>query len=130
MTLPGMILPIESAERTLRGAALAPMAVLPQQQRSGIGSMLVRRGLEICGQRGVEIVVVLGHPTYYPRFGFSAELAGKLQCEYAGPAFMALEIRPGSLPAAGGVVRYPAAFRLDKPGMLAWAAKGETHPQI
>ena len=106
-------LPIETELRVLRGAALAPMAVRPGRQRSGIGSALVQRGLEVCGERGVEIVVVVGHPEYYPRFGFSAELATRLRAPLSGEAFMALELAPGAL--AGGVtgtVRYAKAFGL------------------
>jgi putative acetyltransferase len=73
----------------------------------------VRRGLELCHERGVEIVVVVGHPEYYPRFGFSAELAQRLRAPFSGEAFMALELAPGGL-AEGvtGTVRYAEAFGL------------------
>jgi len=90
--------------------ALAPMAVVPEHQRKGIGSELVRTGLEQCRQAGHRIVIVLGHPNYYPRFGFSSELATPLQSQYAGEAFMALELAPGALEGVGGEVKYSPPF--------------------
>lgn len=105
-------LPIETAGRRVRGAALAPMAVRPDRQRQGLGSALVRRGLEACRALGVEAVVVLGHPAYYPRFGFSAETARHLEAPVSGPAFMALELTPGVLGGGAGRVGYPPAFGL------------------
>ena len=70
---------------------LAPMAVLPARQRGGIGSALVRAGLDACRQLGCTTVVVLGHPAYYPRFGFQPASRFALGCEYDVPdeAFMA-----------------------------------------
>jgi putative acetyltransferase len=102
-------LPIERDGQFIRAAALAPVAVRPALQRQGIGSALIWRGLETCRERGCAAVVVLGYPEYYPRFGFSAEFAANLRAPFAGPAFMALELTPGSL-AGGGEVRYPPAF--------------------
>ena len=97
--------------RTADALALAPLAVLPGHQRRGIGSALVRDGLRRCAQQGHRLVIVLGHPEYYPRFGFSAELARRLESPYAGEAFMALELAPGALAeAAGGRVVYPPPF--------------------
>lgn len=102
-------LPIERADGPLAGAALAPVAVRPERQREGIGSALIRRGIAICRERGCAAVVVLGHPDYYPRFGFSAALGERLTSPYAGPAFMALELVGGAL-GRGGVVRYAPPF--------------------
>ena len=102
-------LPIRTSSRDVAAVALAPMSVLPRWQRRGVGTALVRCGLDRCREARLEAVVVLGHPTYYPRFGFSAHLAGPLQAPFSGPAFMALELVPGALN-AGGVVRYPGAF--------------------
>lgn len=105
-------LPIETDRGVLRAASLAPMAVRPERQRRGIGSALVLRGLEVCRERGYSIVVVVGHPNYYPRFGFSAERARNLRSPFAGEAFMALELTPGALEDVVGTVRYPEAFGL------------------
>jgi putative acetyltransferase len=90
--------------------ALAPLAVLPSHQRRGIGSALVREGLRLAAGQGHRIVIVLGHPDYYPRFGFSAKLAEPLASPYAGPSFMALELVPGALRGVAGEVCYPPPF--------------------
>jgi putative acetyltransferase len=91
--------------------ALAPLAVLPACQKQGIGSALVRMGLAICQQQGHERVVVLGHPRYYARFGFSAELAAALESPFGGgEAWMALELVPGALRHVKGRVTYPQPF--------------------
>jgi putative acetyltransferase len=91
---------------------LAPMAVAPARQRQGIGSALVRAGLERCRQSRVGTVVVLGHPAYYPRFGFVPASRFGIGCEADAPdeAFMAIELSPGCLRGASGKVRYHAAF--------------------
>jgi putative acetyltransferase len=101
------------SDDVIPSVALAPMAVVPVHQRQGVGATLVRRGLELCRDRGKDLVVVVGHPDYYPRFGFSADLAKSLRSEYssAGDAFMALELRPGVLNGRTADVRYPDAFR-------------------
>jgi putative acetyltransferase len=96
--------------RSIAAVSLAPMAVLPKYQRRGIGTHLVGHGLEDVRKKGRTAVIVLGHPEFYPRFGFSAALAQKLASPYAGPAFMALELVPGSLAGERGLVRYPGAF--------------------
>jgi putative acetyltransferase len=106
-------LPIESGDTRIKGAALAPMAVAPARQRQGIGSRLVEDGLETCRNSGIEAVVVLGHPDYYPRFGFSAETARHLKAPFSGPAFMALELVPGILDGVEGTVHYADAFGLN-----------------
>ena len=91
--------------------ALAPMAVLPEFQRQGIGSALVRRGLETCKEQEHRIVVVLGHPDFYPRFGFSSKLAEHLQSPYGGgPSHMAAELVPGALDCVVGKLVYSPPF--------------------
>lgn len=91
-------------------AGLGPLAVAPSHQSSGIGAALSRAGIEACRALGVEAVVVLGHPPYYLRFGFSAGAAQKVVSPFAGnPAFMALELVPGALDQPIKV-DYPAAF--------------------
>jgi putative acetyltransferase len=106
-------LPIVTQADTLHALALAPMAVLPARQRQGIGSRLVREGLRACADAGHRAVVLLGHPNYYPRFGFSARLAGRLKAPFSGPAFMALELVPGALAGVADQVRYPPPFGLE-----------------
>lgn len=100
---------VEGAEGVV---GLAPMAVAPDWQREGIGSVLVREGLRVCAEAGVTAVVVLGHPAYYPRFGFVPAHTVGLRDDYGAPpeAFMALELVPGALTEASGTVRYHDAF--------------------
>lgn len=76
----------------LQISCLAPVSVNPDLQRTGIGSALIRAGLEDLRRLGEDLVLVLGPPAYYPRFGFDAELAKKVQAPYAGAAFMALAL--------------------------------------
>ena len=91
---------------------LAPMAVKPELQRRGVGSALVAAGLRACKSLGSAALVVLGHPEYYPRFGFIPAARFGLRCEYhvVPEAFMILELRPNALAGAGGTVRYHRAF--------------------
>ncbi len=95
--------------RAVKTLALAPMAVEPSHHRQGIGSKLVHAGLDRARTDGWEAVIVLGHPRYYPRFGFSA-VPPHLQAPYSGDAFMALALKPGALDGQRGRVVYPAAF--------------------
>jgi len=95
-----------------RVAGLAPMAVSPEHQRTGIGSALVREGLRRCKQFGFQAVVVVGHPEYYPRFGFHPAARYDIRCEYDVPedAFMVLELQPQALTLLRGLVKYDEAF--------------------
>jgi putative acetyltransferase len=103
---------IETDAGYVSAMSLAPMAVAPIWQKRGVGSRLVRRGLDECLGRGEKIVCVLGHAHYYPRFGFSPELAKPLLGPHDGPEWMALELVPGALRGVAGKVRYPEAFRV------------------
>ena len=97
----------------LDALSLAPMAVMPSHQRTGIGTKLVHIGLETCRGLGHKIVVVLGHPEFYRRFGISSELARTLESPFGGgEAWMALELRPGSLAGIEGRVVYPPPFAM------------------
>jgi putative acetyltransferase len=103
---------VADAFEGFQGIALAPVAVLPEFQNQGIGSKLIRDGLEACRRAGYDVVVVLGHTTYYPRFGFSRASDYGLTNEYnAQAAFMVMELRPGTLERIGGLVKYVPAFR-------------------
>jgi putative acetyltransferase len=103
-------LPIVGPSGTTPALALAPMAVVPEHQSQGIGSALIRKSLQLCQEHGHKIVVVLGHQHYYPRFGFSQELAKPLESPYAGDSFMALELVPGALTDVQGRVEYAPPF--------------------
>jgi len=101
---------IKTSSGLLSAVALAPVAVLPGHQRKGIGSLLVQRGLELSRGRDEEIVIVVGHPDYYPRFGFSSAKAKSLESPFPREAFMALELRLGVLDGIEGLAVYPSAF--------------------
>jgi putative acetyltransferase len=99
-------------QHAARVAGLAPMAVSPGHQRTGIGSALVREGLQRCKQLGYQAVVVVGYPEYYPRFGFVSAAQHDIRCEYDVPddAFMIVELQPHALQLLRGLVRYDEAF--------------------
>jgi putative acetyltransferase len=104
-------LPIITTAGTVPALALAPMAVLPRFQKQGVGSELVRKGFDECKRQGHKIVVVLGHPHFYSRFGFSPKVAARLESPYSGKdAFMAVELVPGALDGVHGRVQYPPPF--------------------
>jgi putative acetyltransferase len=96
----------------LRLMGLAPLAVVPARQRTGIGAALTRAGLERCREIGAGAIVVLGHPAYYPRFGFARADAFGIGCQFEAPAdaWMLLELEPGYLRGAGGTARWHTAF--------------------
>lgn len=91
---------------------LAPMAVLPSRQRGGIGTELVKAGLDRCRTLGIGAVAVLGHPEYYPRFGFRPSSQWGIKCAYDVPedVFMLLELAADYLQNKQGIIRYHAAF--------------------
>ncbi len=92
--------------------ALAPLAVLPEFQRRGIGFQLVKKGLEECRNQGHSIVTVLGHPEYYPRFGFKLAAECGIESPFEVPleAFMVIELVSGALDGVNGVLKYSKAF--------------------
>jgi putative acetyltransferase len=103
-------LEVSRSATSFRAVALAPLAVQPERRRQGIGSLLVRRGIQECKRAAIDAIIVLGYPEYYAQFGFSAERSANLKAPYSGPAFMALELTPGVLDAGDVVVRYADAF--------------------
>lgn len=103
---------VDAPGSPIAALGLGPMAVRPASQRRGIGSRLVKAGIEECARRGCEIVVVLGHAHFYPRFGFRpAHLLG-LRSEFAVPddVFMAMELVGGAMMGRSGLVRYLPEF--------------------
>lgn len=103
---------IETQQNDASALALAPMAVRPEFQNRGIGSKLVRHGLKECQRLGYKVVVVVGHPAYYPRFGFSPARAKGLEAPFqvSDEAFLVHELVPGALSGISGMVKYPPAF--------------------
>ena len=91
--------------------ASRPVGVVSSIQRKGIGSRLVRDGLERCRHEGYDAVVVLGDPKYYSRFGFECASRYELGNEYGvDEEFMVLGLRNGTLQDVRGTVRYAPEF--------------------
>ncbi len=102
---------IETSRGPEGGIALAPVGVQPQRQGAGIGRRLIESGLAELRRLGESVVLVVGNPQYYSRFGFSTELGEDYPCAYSGGSFMALHLDEVA-PIATGAVRYPDAFGL------------------
>jgi putative acetyltransferase len=120
-------LPIRAAGVTHPALALAPVAVLPACQRRGVGSQLIRHGLETCRDRaqGARIVIVLGEPEYYRRFGFSSELTRRIVSPFSGKAaWQALELSEGALAGVAGRVCYPPPFGIAEPSGIGEPSAG------
>lgn len=101
---------VEADGAPLRGAALAPVGVVPSLHGAGVGSMLIGRGHEQLREQGAQISFVLGDPGYYGRFGYSAELASPFASPYAGPHLMALFLDPALARPASGKAAHARAF--------------------
>lgn len=104
---------VSNARKATQGMGLAPMAVLPDRQREGIGSMLVQAGIDAMRKQNCPFVIVLGHPEYYPRFGFVPASRYGLSCpwdEVPDEAFMVLILDESTMVGVSGVVRYRDEF--------------------
>lgn len=106
---------IDSPSERPVASILAPLGVLREFQRQGVGSLLVGRGLGILADRGVDLVFVLGHPTYYPRFGFQPAGRAGFDAPYPIPeenaaAWMVKALRPGAVDRFAGTVQCAAAL--------------------
>lgn len=93
--------------------ALAPVAVLRSYQRQGVGAQLIREGLERLARVHHRIVLVLGEPSYYQRFGFLSELTRTIRSPFPGENLMGLELAAGALRNVRGRTLYPSPFGLD-----------------
>ncbi|KQL52253.1 hypothetical protein AN964_00985 [Heyndrickxia shackletonii] len=104
---------IETNEGEIPTIGLAPMSVKPEYQGIGIGSELVKAGLRACGELGYSHIFVLGHPDFYPKFGFvPSQTSFGIECPYnvEDPNFMAIELKEDSLQGIKGKVKYPPTF--------------------
>ena len=114
----GHVAATRASVRTVAGdvglLALAPLAVAPDRQRRGIGAALVRAAIAIAEARGERAIVLIGHPSYYPRFGFEPASSRRLTSVFApgdhAPSFFALELRAGALTGVEGPVLYALPF--------------------
>jgi len=104
---------IHSGDNEVRGMGLAPMAVMPDHQRQGIGSRLIQAGLEALKKSSYPFVIVVGHPEYYPKFGFVPASDHGLKCQWDGvpdEAFMVLVLDESAMKGVSGVARYRSEF--------------------
>jgi putative acetyltransferase len=104
---------ITTEDSSFEALTLGPIAVLPPHQNKGIGSQLVLAGLDECRRLGHEIIILVGHPNYYPRFGFVPANAKGIACEFEVPdeAWMILELREGALAGRQGTVSFQPEFK-------------------
>ena len=105
-------IPIEGEGQSWKVLALGPIAVRPAFQKQGIGGQMIRAGMERAADLGYGVLVLIGHPTYYPRFGFVPASRFGLRCAFSVPdeVFMACLLRPDGLAGIKGMVVYPPAF--------------------
>ena len=104
---------ISGDEKLSQGMGLAPMSVLPERQRQGIGSMLVESGVAALRENSCPFIIVLGHPEYYPRFGFVPASRSGLSCQWEGvpaEAFMVLILDEAAMVGVSGTARYRDEF--------------------
>jgi putative acetyltransferase len=104
---------IETQCGIIQGMALGPMAVTPELQKQGIGSMLVKEGLRIIDKTKCPFVIVLGHDKYYPRFGFQRASKYGIKSQWEGipdEAFMVMILNDSVMKRVSGIVKYREEF--------------------
>lgn len=102
-------------EKEYESLALAPMAVLPEFQKQGIGGKLIKEGLNKARELGFNSAIVIGHKECYPRFGFERASKWNIKCPFEVPdeVFMAVELNAGALAEKSGIVEYPKEFGIE-----------------
>jgi putative acetyltransferase len=104
---------VDSPQGTVTSIGLGPVAVLPDLQGRGIGSALIEAGLGACRALGYDCVFVLGHRSYYPRFGFRPARQHGVIYEDGRDSFMVVELIPGALDGLSGIARYGSEFDFE-----------------
>ncbi len=106
---------LEGDNSDIRIMGLGPMAVTPKYQNKDIGSTLAKAGIELCKSEGIDAIVVLGHPNYYPKFGFEPSVKYGIKSEYEIPdeVFMVLELKNNALIDKQGAIKYNEAFNTE-----------------
>ncbi len=109
------VVPVDGVKEKARftAVALGPIGVLPSHQKMGIGKQLINTGIAQCREQGERLMIVLGHPSYYPKFGFRPSIEMNIHCEFdvSPEVFMALELVEGAVAGHSGEVRYQPEFR-------------------
>lgn len=103
---------IKNEDQVVESLALAPVSVLPEYQNQGVGKLLISKALQKAKELRFNSVVVLGHPEYYPKFGFKKASTWGIKAPFEVPdeSFMAVELGGNTLDKVSGVVEYPRVF--------------------
>ena len=102
---------VDTDDGPVAAVALGPIAVVPDRQRAGLGGAVIRAGLEATRARGERLILVLGHPAYYPRFGFDPTVAERIAAAWSGLPWMGMDLHGDPI---RGRARYPEPWsRLD-----------------
>ncbi|BES63817.1 N-acetyltransferase [Gottschalkiaceae bacterium SANA] len=108
---------IVGPDKEILSLAMAPVSVLPDMQNQGIGGELIRVSIEMAKAMEYGSIIVLGHPEYYPRFGFQSTEKWQIRASFEVPAeaLMGLELEKGALAGSSmGIIEYPAVFFEEK----------------
>lgn len=101
---------VEADGKPVIAAGLAPIGVVPEYQFKGVGSLLIKAGLAALKPQGVQLAFVIGHPTYYPKFGFSLDLAKPFASPFNGGYFMAVQLDEAFQTPKSGKADFAPAF--------------------